>query len=124
MQRNAYRRSVRSRKTTSRLARRSRRSAPLHPLRRPCSSNPAHPPTRLLFLHSPLHDVSLLACVQPPPSPTHPVPPSFSPPAVTLGTPLLYPDCTQFLMRHNLTDEEGGRVTKPAHPDEALEVDC
>lgn len=27
----------------------------------------------------------------------------------------------KFLMRHNLTDEEGGRVTKPAHPDEALE---
>ena len=25
-------------------------------------------------------------------------------------------------MRHNLTDDEGGRVMNPTHPDEALEV--
>merc|ERR1719272_586207 len=27
----------------------------------------------------------------------------------------------QFLVRHNLTDDEGGRVMNPTHPDEALE---
>ena len=30
-------------------------------------------------------------------------------------------ELVQFLMHHNLTDDEGGKVFNPAHPDEALE---